>query len=87
MQFQDTTDTLNKPIPVTTTLNITVGDLDDLNPVFNESSYEASVVEEDVAGELTVSPAPIWAFDQDTEINENVTYSCKLKSYWFVRKL
>ena len=74
---QDSTDgNPNQPISVNTTLHIEVGDVDDLNPVFQDSSYQASI-DENETGLLNVTPA-VFAYDPDVGAAEDIEYSCKL---------
>ncbi|XP_071808984.1 protocadherin Fat 4-like isoform X2 [Asterias amurensis] len=56
------------------TLIITVEDLDDNDPVFDHLNY-AATIEEGTVGQLTVMPADINAYDQDLDLNVDVTYS------------
>ncbi|XP_042573486.1 protocadherin-like wing polarity protein stan [Cyprinus carpio] len=59
----------------TATVTLTVEDLDNLNPYFDHSLYEASI-EENQTGPLSdVTPEAIKAQDGDTGINEPVVYS------------
>ncbi len=54
-------------------MNITIADLDDQDPLFNNSTYRA-VVEEDIyTGSINVEPAPIFAVDQDT-LDDEISY-------------
>ncbi|XP_067259919.1 cadherin EGF LAG seven-pass G-type receptor 2-like isoform X2 [Chanodichthys erythropterus] len=61
----------------TTTVTITVEDFDNLNPYFDHSLYEASIVENQVGQFSDVTPEAIKAQDGDTGINEPVVYSIK----------
>ncbi|XP_049325190.1 cadherin-23 isoform X3 [Astyanax mexicanus] len=58
----------------TASVVINIEDFDNLNPYFDHSLYQASILENEV-GELTVGPDAIKAQDGDTGINEPVVYS------------
>ncbi|XP_043970027.1 protocadherin-11 Y-linked-like isoform X2 [Gambusia affinis] len=58
----------------TTSVEIIV-DIDDLNPFFNHSLYQAAVPENQVGVLSEIKPEPIKAQDGDTGINMTITYS------------
>ncbi|KAK2909309.1 hypothetical protein Q8A67_005146 [Cirrhinus molitorella] len=59
----------------TTTIIIVVQDVDNLNPYFDHSLYEAFIEENQVGQFSDITPAAIKAQDGDTGINEPVVYS------------
>lgn len=64
-----------------TTLDVVVGDADDLNPKFMQESYTAELPMTGRVGELRIFPEAIRAIDQDEGIQTAIEYSIMKSVY------